>query len=216
MKIQILIDNLDSWIIPYAKLLCDELKEMNHKAQIVFNHSEVSEGDILCLLSCEKKYTFLDLNTCNLVVHESDLPQGKGWSPLTWQVIEGKSRIPISLFEATDKIDAGNIYYKDFIELDGSELVDELREKQGRKTIELVLRFVENYPNNQASIQNGESTFYPKRTPKDSELDINKTISEQFNILRVCDNEKYPAWFEIDGKKYKLKIEKTDERYSNR
>ncbi len=55
--------------------------------------------------------------------------------------------------------------------------------------------------------QNKEESFYPKRTPKDSELDINKTIKEQFNLLRIVNNDEYPAYFEIDGHRYILKIE---------
>ena len=55
--------------------------------------------------------------------------------------------------------------------------------------------------------QRGEETFYKKRTPKDSELDINKTIKEQFNLLRIVDNEKYPAFFKFKNKIYTLKIE---------
>jgi len=55
--------------------------------------------------------------------------------------------------------------------------------------------------------QSGVESFYPKRTPKDSNLDINKTIKEQFNLLRIVNNEEFPAFFEIDGHRYALKIE---------
>jgi methionyl-tRNA formyltransferase len=30
-------------------------------------------------------------------VHESALPQGQGWSPMTWQILEGASPIPVTL-----------------------------------------------------------------------------------------------------------------------
>ena len=56
--------------------------------------------------------------------------------------------------------------------------------------------------------QKGKESFYPKRTAKDSRLDIDKTIKEQFNLLRIADNEEYPAFFEIDNHRYILKIEK--------
>ena len=59
--------------------------------------------------------------------------------------------------------------------------------------------------------QTGLTTFYSRRGPEDSKLDINKTISEQFNLMRVCNNEKYPAFFIKDGVKYLLKIEKSNE-----
>ena len=81
---------------------------------------------------------------------------------------------------------------------------------QGEKTIELCLKFVQEYKTIKPLKQEGESTFYNKRTPKDSELDINKTIKEQFNLLRTVNNEKYPAFFEINGEKYILKILKED------
>jgi methionyl-tRNA formyltransferase len=122
--------------------------------------------------------------------------------------LEGKNEIPITLFEATEKVDSGGIYLKDMIYLEGHELVDEVREKQGKKTIELILKFIDNYPNNPIIAQQGESSYYPKRSPQDSELDIFKTIDEQFNLLRVCDNDRYPAFFVRNGIKYILRIEK--------
>ena len=59
-----------------------------------------------------------------------------------------------------------------------------------------------------AKKQEGVESFYPKRGPKDSELDVNKTIKEQFNLLRTTDNKAYPAFFEMKGETYILKIEK--------
>lgn len=41
----------------------------------------------------------------------------------------------------------------------------------------------------------GKESFYPKRSPKDSELDINKSLNEQFNLLRIASNEDFPAFF---------------------
>ncbi|WP_338791420.1 formyltransferase family protein [Bernardetia sp. Wsw4-3y2] len=210
MKIQLLVDNIGSWIIPYAKKLQSLLLELNHNVELIHSHEDIQKGDVLVLLSCEQILKNLNLNTHNLVIHESALPQGKGWSPLTWQVLEGKSQIPITLFEATQKVDAGLIYEQDSISLNGTELVEELRVFQGEKTIELVIKFITNYPNNSKKKQEGLESFYPKRSPKDSELNIYKTIDEQFNLLRVCDNEKYPAFFYKNGVKYYIKINKAN------
>ena len=208
MKIQILTDNPDSWIIPYVKKLHLQMKSIGHYVSHFYKHEEIEEGDVLCLLSCEKKFTKLSLNKFNLVVHESALPHGKGWSPLTWQILEGKSEIPITLFEATEEIDGGQIYLTKTIFLSGLELVDELRVKQGDATIEVIIEFINNIKEIKAKEQIGDSSFYPKRTAKDSELDVSKSIDEQFNLLRVCDNERYPAFFYKDGVKYILKINK--------
>ena len=70
----------------------------------------------------------------------------------------------------------------------------------------MCLNFIENYNKLLPQKQEGKETIYPRRRPKDSELDITKTIEEQFNLLRIVDNEKYPAFFNIDGKEYILKI----------
>lgn len=206
MKIQILIDNPSSWIIPYAEKLTFKLRERGHDVLIVHKHKDVKQGDILCLLSCDRVFKQLNLNKNNLVVHESDLPKGRGWSPLTWQVLEGKDEIPVTLFEAVEQVDAGIIYAQEILRLNGTELLPEMKHMQGEATIKLILDFVEKYPNNSGRMQEGEATFYKKRTPIDSKLDTRKTLEDQFNLLRVCDNEQYPAYFFYKGKKYKLKI----------
>ncbi len=177
---------------------------------MISEHHEIMNGDILVLLSCEKKLKdeYLGLNKNNFVVHESDLPRGKGWSPLTWQIIEGNRDVCICLFEAAGDIDSGDIYEKKVMKFSGHELIDELRDIQGQATIDIIMSVIERYPNIKGVKQSGEETFYKKRTPKDSELDISKTLKEQFNLLRVVDNDRYPAFFIRDGVKYILKIQK--------
>jgi methionyl-tRNA formyltransferase len=208
MLIQILIDNPSSWFIPFGQQLKKELVDNGYNTKLLNDHDHVEEGDILCLLSCEKKFHNLNLCKHNLVVHESSLPKGKGWSPLTWQILEGKNQIQVTLFEATEKIDAGKIYKSEMIMLEGHELIDEIRKLQGEVTKNLIHHFVNNYPNVSGEEQIGEPTYYRKRTAEDSRIDIEKNIKEQFNLLRVVDNERYPAFFENDGKKYKIIINK--------
>lgn len=210
MIITLLCDNPDSWINPYVYQLKEKLLAKNHEVEIIRDYKDLKKGDLSFFLACEEivPKEYLELNTHNLVVHESNLPKGKGWSPLTWQVLEGKDEIPITLFEAAPDLDAGQIYLQDTIKLDGTELNYELKDKQGQKTKELILNFVEKYPDIEGKEQKGEESYYPKRTPEDSELDINKTINEQFDLLRVVDNERYPAFFYKNGEKYILQIYK--------
>jgi len=211
MIVQILVDNRSSWYVPYAHKLKKTLSKITDSVTVVHDHSEVIKGDVLCLVSCEKIFRNLELNHRNIVVHESDLPKGKGWSPVSWQVLEGKSKIPVTLFEANKDLDSGIIYFQDFIELNGLELIDEIKKQQGLISNRLIEKFIQNYPKVKGRKQVGESTFYKKRTPKDSELDINKTIKEQFDLLRIVDNERYPAYFTLNGKRYTLNINKVNE-----
>ena len=211
MKISILVDDPDSWIIPFAREIVARLSAV-HEIDLYFNASEILEGDMLFLLGCTSIISreILQRNKHNLVVHESDLPMGKGWSPVAWQVLEGKNTIPIVLFEANEKLDAGPIYLRDYIELDGTELLPEIKQKQGKKTAALVYRFVKKWPSIRGKAQTGEATYYRKRTEMDDELDPEKTVGEHFNHLRIVDNEKYPAWFHYKGQKYIIKIFKAD------
>ncbi len=210
MKITILADNPQSWIIPYAQKLKTSLNRLGHNTSLVHSANKVRSGDIAFFLSCEHiiSAAILRKNKHSLVVHESALPKGKGWSPMTWQVLEGKKRIPITLFEAAESVDSGVVYAQSSIVLNGHELVDELREKQGAATIALALSFVRKYPHAKGKKQSGKATYYPKRTPRDSELDPKKTIASQFDLLRVVDNERYPAFFTYRGHEYVLKISK--------
>ena len=107
------------------------------------------------------------------------------------------------------KIDSGNIYPRK-INFEGHELIDELREKQAQSSFSLISKFLDEYPSilGMSKKQKGTSTYYNKRSPKDSKLDINKSLSEQFNLLRVVDNEKYPAFFHKNNQVYRIKIEK--------
>ena len=207
-RVQILIDNPNSWMWEYIYNLEVKINSLGFSCKVVSNHNDVIRGDILILLSCQRIFKNLGLNTHNLVVHESDLPKGKGWSPLTWQIIEGKKEIPITLFEASENIDAGNYYFKDQIRLSGIELVDEIRELQVKKTFQMILKFLKANPFPNPIKQKGESTYYKKRSPIDSKLDEKKSIAENFNLLRVCDNQRYPAYFKHEGNQFYLKIYK--------
>ena len=53
-----------------------------------------------------------------------------------------------------------------------------------------------------------KATYYPKRTPEDSKLDLNKSIKDQFNILRVSDPARYPAYIINKGYRYEINIKK--------
>ena len=206
MKIQVLIDNPSSWMFDFKEDLERVLLEEGHDVLVIDSHKKISYGDILLLLSCEEKLVDFDLNKHNLIIHASDLPKGKGWSPLTWQVLKGANSIPVVIFEANNKIDNGPIYNKVIVSLDGTELLNELRVKIFKAIKKLIINFVRIYPNNKRINQKGKSTFYKKRTEEDSELDINKSLKSQFDQLRVVDNERYPAFFIYNGKKYIIKV----------
>jgi methionyl-tRNA formyltransferase len=112
----------------------------------------------------------------------------------------------VALLEAVVKADAGPVYLRDNIELDGTELLPDLREKQGDKTVEMVIAFLKRWPDIKPEPQQGEPTYYRRRGPEDDRLDVEAPLGVLFDRLRVVDNEKYPAWFEHQGRRYRLAI----------
>jgi len=148
-----------------------------------------------------------------LVVHESDLPMGKSFSPMAWQILEGKKVIPICIFEAGHKVDSGAVWLRSSIILKGNELCAEWQSLQGQKTVELCIKCVEEYKSIKPEPQPKGESFYSRRTAKDSELSIHKSLAEQFNLLRTVDNERYPAYFKLNGDTFVLNIKskKTEE-----
>lgn len=208
--IQILVDNPHSWTLPFCESWERELRSQNYQVELIQHQNAIVKGDILLLIGCEKILgkESRSFRRYNLVVHESPLPLGRGWSPLTWQVLEGERRIAVTLFEAVDDVDAGCIYAQTHIDLDGSELVAELRGAQINATKKVFYDFLEAYPNTQGRPQMGKPTYYRKRLPEDSRLDLTKSIREQFNLMRVADNVRYPLFFDYKGCRYLLKIEK--------
>jgi len=122
--------------------------------------------------------------------------------------LEGHSEIKVSLIEATDNVDSGDIFLQSIITFDGTEIYEEIREKQAIATINIISEFLKLYPNITRTKQVGNETFYPKRKSADGELDISKTLQENFNLLRVGNNDAWPSFFYFKGVKYVLKISK--------
>lgn len=208
-RISVVVDN-PSWILPFAERLVAELNSKGDQATLIRDHADISEGAIAFFLGCVHIASppILNRNRRNLVVHESELPKGRGFSPLSWQILEGKGRIPICLVEAVSEADAGSVIYRDWLIFMGHELIGEMRRAQGAGTIALCHRFVAEQAPPKGEPQTGEPSFYPRRRPSDSKIDANRSIADQFDLLRIVDNDRYPAWFEFRGHRYKLSVEK--------
>src|SRR3989344_4017019 len=162
LRISILMDNPRSWFSPYADTLAAALTERGHDVTRLADADDLPKGDCAFFLSVEKIIppALLLRNTHNIVIHASAVPEGKGWSPMTWQILEGKSEITVSLFEAAERVDSWDVYDREVVRFDGSELVDELREKEAAAITALALRFADAYPPKAGEKQSGKETLY--------------------------------------------------------
>ena len=209
-----LISDKNSWINPYLFQLFVQILLQGHRVRWIHHVCFITASDIVFYLSCGQlaPAKILDLNKHNIVVHGSPLPKGKGWSPISWQILEGQNIITLTLFEAMSTVDSGAIYLQKKMAFNGNELIDEIREKTARYTIDLCLDFLNNHKSLSLSAkkQKGDESFYPKRTPEDSRIDPDRTIREQFNLLRIADNQNYPVFFTHNGVNFKLAISKME------
>lgn len=197
---------LQGWIAKWNKV---------HEISLVRTKKDLSGGDILFLISCTEIITAEDCSLFrnNLVIHASDLPKGRGWSPVIWQLLEGESEITVTLLEADDKVDSGDIWKKVRCLIPKDALWDEINNYIFQAEIGLMDYGVE-YCNEVNPIKQSSDvkpTYYPRRLPKDSEIDPEESIVSQFDRIRVSDPDRYPAYFELHGKKYKLVLEKIHE-----
>lgn len=171
---------------------------------------ELAGGDFLFLVSCQ---ALIDSSLraqyryC-LVLHASHLPQGRGMSPHIWQVLAGVKRIAVTLLDAVDPVDSGAIWQQRSFALQGHELYDEINAKLFDAEFELLDWALAHCAHSQPQAQQGEPSYYPSRCREDSRINPEQSIAEQFDLLRVADTERYPAFFELHGYRYEIVLKK--------
>ena len=212
MNISILISSTENPVNIYIDKWVE--KNKNHQISIIHSKEELTSGDILFLISCSDIISKLERSKFmkTLVIHASDLPRGRGWSPHVWEIINGATDITLSLLEAEDKVDTGDIWKKTIVSIPKTALFDEINELIFNAELELMDFAIANYntikPKKQSNI---DSTYWPKRSPKDSEIDVNKGISEQFDLIRICDPDRFPVFFYKNGERFNITIKKDNE-----
>lgn len=209
-KIAFLFDVKNLWIRKYINTNTIVNYKNKYAFYFFFDYKKVKNFDVVFVLGYTRilKKIFLKKNKLSLVVHESNLPKGRGSAPIQWQLLDKKKKITFCLIIINQKVDQGDIILKDYVVFKGHELNDEIRMIQAKKTVKIINKFLKSFPKFVKTKQKGKSTFYRRRNVSDSELDINKSLKEQFNLLRVCDNNRYPSFFFYKKNKYILKIYK--------
>lgn len=206
-RITVLNDTI-GWMTPYCRELCRRIEEAGDQATLIHRADELTAGDVAFLLGCTRLIDAeqLALHARNLVVHASELPKGRGFSPLKWLVQEGCNTIPVTLLEAVVECDAGPIYETRYLNFEGFELLDEMQSALGECSTALCLNFLAAADPPVGRAQSGEPTFYSRRGEEHQRLDPEKTIAEQFHVLRTVDNDRFPAFFEYLDQTYELTV----------
>lgn len=213
MKISILCSDPNHPVINSLHGWINEISLKGHQVSLAFDKSDLPGGDILFLVSFGQMIRDTERNKykTTLVLHASDLPKGRGWSPYIWSILAGAEQITVSLLEANEPVDSGAIWLKTSFVLEGHELLPEIYAKLFDAELNLMTQAVDKFDSIVPTQQKADpGPYMNKRTPADSRLDPYKTIAEQFNLLRVVDSERYPAFFDYKGKRYLIKVEKAE------
>jgi methionyl-tRNA formyltransferase len=185
------------------------------RVDVVRNPDQAVGGDICFLISCTDivPKTVLERYSHTLVIHGSDLPEGRGWSPHIWNILNGAEEIVVSLLDAAEKVDSGDIWKKYSYKIPKDFLYEDIIKVVNQAHIDLMDFAVSNCYTVQPKKQCKETvpTYFRKRIPSDSKISPFKSIAEQFDHLRVCDKNRFPSYFHLHGKKYKILIERDDE-----
>jgi methionyl-tRNA formyltransferase len=126
-----------------------------------------------------------------IVFHMTDLPFGRGGSPLQNLIERGIYSTKISAIRVVGALDAGNVYLKKELSLHGnaeeiylrtSSIVEEMIE-------EIVINEILPVP------QVGDPVLFKRRKPEQSDVSKLNSLEKVFDYIRMLDAEGYPNAF---------------------
>lgn len=138
--------------------------------------------------------------TC-IVFHMTDLPYGRGGSPLQNLIVRGHKTTKISALKVTKEIDAGDIYLKGDLELSGNAY--EIYMKAGHIIIGMMDKIIKTNPQPEAQI--GKITHFTRRKPSQSNIIGIGSINNLFDHIRMLDAPNYPKAF-LETEKFRFEF----------
>lgn len=124
--------------------------------------------------------------------HMTDLPYGRGGSPLQNLLLRGHQDTVLTAFRLTDKVDAGPIYLKRPLSLAGT--AEEIYVRASRLAADMIEEIV--LTDVQPRAQEGEVVLFGRRTPQDSEIPRDLSgLLRLYDFIRMLDASGYPRAF---------------------
>ena len=142
--------------------------------------------------------------------HETNLPYGRGGSPIQNLIIRNHKKTFITAIQMINKLDAGPIYIKSPLRLDGN--AQQIYERATKIIFKMIKIIIKN--NLKPSPQKGHATNFKRRTMKQNIIpkDIS-SLKELFDRIRMLDAHSYPSAFIKYGN---LKIEFTNAKVNKK
>jgi methionyl-tRNA formyltransferase len=139
--------------------------------------------------------------------------QGRGMSPHVWQILEGRTTLTLSLLDVGAELDTGDIWTQREFAVHAGALHDEIHAALFDAEIELLDWALDHCESAAPRRQQGTASWYRRRTPQDSEIDPARPLAESFDLLRVADPDRYPAFFKLRGRRYRIRIDRLDDPF---
>jgi methionyl-tRNA formyltransferase len=123
-----------------------------------------------------------------IVFHMTDVPFGRGGSPLQNLISRQIYNTKLSALRVVKQLDAGPVYIKKNLNLNGS--AEEIYLRANSVMVSMIINIILNKP--EPIPQYGEPTVFKRRTPEMSEIRGLETIKNLFDHIRMLDADGYP------------------------
>lgn len=140
--------------------------------------------------------------TC-IIFHMTDLPFGRGGSPLQNLISRGIYYTKISALKCQRELDSGDIFLKKSLSLYGN--AEEIYLRAADIIKDMILEIIMN--NVKPEKQIGDIVVFKRRVPKDSNIANLTTIEKVFDYIRMLDADGYPKAY-IENGHFKFEFER--------
>lgn len=133
--------------------------------------------------------------------HMTDVPYGRGGSPLQNLIVRGHRETKLTALRMTAEFDAGPVYLKEPLSLEGA--AEEIFLRASRLSATMIARIVAEAP--QPCAQVGEPTVFKRRKPEESAIPATGELGALHDFIRMLDADGYPrAYLEHAGFRYEF------------
>ena len=123
-----------------------------------------------------------------IVFHMTDLPYGRGGSPLQNLIVRGLTATKLSALRAEVGLDTGPVYLKMDLSLSGTaeEIFVRVNKLVGKMIVEIIQNNLQPVP------QEGDPVVFKRRKPEQSDMSGLEKLEEIFDYIRMLDADGYP------------------------
>jgi methionyl-tRNA formyltransferase len=124
-----------------------------------------------------------------VVFHMTQVPYGRGGSPLQNLISRGHDRTVLSALRMTDEVDAGPVYMQEDLSLDGT--AESVYLRADRLAAAMIQRIITTHP--EPAEQAGDPVVFPRRRPSESMVSKDlEDLDRLIDHIRMLDAEDYP------------------------